>query len=169
MMEDTDYKNTIKLTWLAQSSLEGGEFTPTNLIHYDVLITKGVLKPDDNWKDYVNFDTKVRVQRLTRPWTLLLSIYRFCFHNFMVTMVSTLQKEYITLGDPMLRSLKKGDIIQLQRRGYYICDAPYMPPSPYTFTASPCILISIPDGHTKTMQMGSAADSKGKSGAPKVR
>ena len=29
------------------------------------------------------------------------------------------------IGDSCLGSLKKGDIIQLQRRGYYICDSPY--------------------------------------------
>jgi len=31
------------------------------------------------------------------------------------------------IGDPSLGSLKKGDIIQLQRRGYFICDSPYQP------------------------------------------
>ena len=29
------------------------------------------------------------------------------------------------LGDPELVNVKKGDIIQVQRRGYFICDSPY--------------------------------------------
>ena len=84
----------------------------------------------------------------------------------------------------MLRQVKKGDIIQLQRRGYYICDSAYAPPSPHTCVESPCILINIPDGHTKTMAGGEGVEGvrqegsrkvkvdqeqgKGKSGAPKV-
>ena len=32
------------------------------------------------------------------------------------------------LGDPELKNLKKGDTIQIQRRGYYICDEPYQDP-----------------------------------------
>ena len=38
-----------------------------------------------------------------------------------------LQSEQVMLGDHELRKLKKGDIIQLQRRGYFICDQPYEP------------------------------------------
>jgi len=32
------------------------------------------------------------------------------------------------IGDPELGYLKKGDMIQLQRRGFFICDSPYQPP-----------------------------------------
>ena len=55
------------------------------------------------------------------------------------------------LGDPALRDLKKGDIIQLQRRGFFICDQPYSAPSPHTSKETPCTLFLIPDGHTKAM------------------
>lgn len=69
----------------------------------------------------------------------------------------------------MLRQLKQGDIIQLQRRGYYICDSAYAPPSPHTCVESPCILISIPDGHTKTMAGGEGAEGVKQEGSRKVK
>lgn len=45
-------------------------------------------------------------------------------------------KQYLTersrwelqmIGDSELKDLCKGDVIQLQRRGYFICDSPYKP------------------------------------------
>lgn len=53
------------------------------------------------------------------------------------------------LGDPELASLKKGDIIQLQRKGYFKVDVAYKPASEITGKAQPCILFNIPDGHNK--------------------
>uniref|UniRef100_A0A8C9FQ47 proline--tRNA ligase n=1 Tax=Pavo cristatus TaxID=9049 RepID=A0A8C9FQ47_PAVCR len=65
--------------------------------------------------------------------------------------VTFINWEELMLGDPCLKDLKKGDIIQLQRRGFFICDQPYEPVSPYSCKEAPCILIYIPDGHTKEM------------------
>ncbi|XP_066451182.1 bifunctional glutamate/proline--tRNA ligase isoform X2 [Eleutherodactylus coqui] len=61
------------------------------------------------------------------------------------------KQEEVMLGDPCLKTLKKGDLLQLQRRGFYICDEPYEPMSPHSCKEAPCVLIYIPDGHTKEM------------------
>jgi bifunctional glutamyl/prolyl-tRNA synthetase len=43
-----------------------------------------------------------------------------------------------------MAQLKKGDTIQILRKGYYICDVPYD-----AATKQPCRLFNIPDGGTK--------------------
>jgi bifunctional glutamyl/prolyl-tRNA synthetase len=55
------------------------------------------------------------------------------------------------LGDPELVKLKKGDIIQLQRRGFFICDSPYKPISPHSCLESPVVLFFVPDGHAPSV------------------
>ena len=58
-LSDTDYKNTPKVTWLAET--DHAPFTPTVCVIFDHLISKGVLKPEDNFKDFVNYNSKVRL------------------------------------------------------------------------------------------------------------
>ncbi|VDL77234.1 unnamed protein product [Nippostrongylus brasiliensis] len=53
------------------------------------------------------------------------------------------------LGEPALRDVKKGDIIQLQRKGFYICDHDYQAKSEFSGVETPLLLIYIPDGHVK--------------------
>mmetsp|Transcript_26172 Transcript_26172/g.61596 ORF Transcript_26172/g.61596 Transcript_26172/m.61596 type:complete len:642 (-) Transcript_26172:44-1969(-) len=49
------------------------------------------------------------------------------------------------IGDAALTTLKEHDIIQLERRGFYRVDKPYMG------TDKPLMLIMVPDGRSKTM------------------
>merc|ERR1712157_330442 len=58
----------------------------------------------------------------------------------------------VAIGDPLLKTLQKGDSIQLERRGYYIVDTPAFPPG------TPMLLIKIPDGKAKDMGMKSKVD-----------
>uniref|UniRef100_A0A2K5CJ23 Glutamyl-tRNA synthetase n=1 Tax=Aotus nancymaae TaxID=37293 RepID=A0A2K5CJ23_AOTNA len=115
-LENKDYKKTTKITWLAETT--HALPIPAICVTYEHLITKPVLGKDEDFKQYVNKNSK---------------------------------HEELMLGDPCLKDLKKGDIIQLQRRGFFICDQPYEPVSPYSCKEAPCVLIYIPDGHTKEM------------------
>lgn len=64
------------------------------------------------------------------------------------------------LGDPELKKCKVGDIIQLQRRGFFRVDNAYAPPSAHTGKASPVVLFEIPDGSQKQTAPAPAAASK---------
>uniref|UniRef100_A0A673K018 proline--tRNA ligase n=1 Tax=Sinocyclocheilus rhinocerous TaxID=307959 RepID=A0A673K018_9TELE len=133
-LENTDYKKTTKITWLTESSR--APFVPTVCVNYQHLITKPVLGKDDDFKAYINKNSKI---------------------------------EEKMLGDPCLKDLKKGDLIQLQRRGFYICDQPYEPISPHSCKESPCVLLYIPDGHTKEMPTAGSKDkSKSQTAAKPV-
>ncbi|KAG7466074.1 hypothetical protein MATL_G00160980 [Megalops atlanticus] len=131
-LENTDYKKTTKITWLADTP--SAPVLPTVCISYQHLISKPVLGKDDDFKDYINRNSKV---------------------------------EEKMLGDPCLKDLKKGDIIQLQRRGFYICDQPYEPVSPHSCKESPCVLLYVPDGHTKDMPTAGSKDKSKSQAASK--
>ena len=59
--------------------------------------------------------------------------------------------ETAALGDPNMRTLQKGDVIQLERKGYYIVDAPLIRPG------QAIVLLSIPDGRQKSASAPPAA------------
>ncbi|XP_069464687.1 bifunctional glutamate/proline--tRNA ligase isoform X2 [Ambystoma mexicanum] len=133
-LQNKDFKKTTKITWLAETS--SALPIPTVCVNYDHLITKPVLGKEEDFKDYINRNSK---------------------------------QEELMLGDPCLKDLKKGDIIQLQRRGFYICDEPYERVSPHSCKESPCLLIYIPDGHTKEMPTsGSKEKTKSEAGKKEI-
>ncbi|XP_041711588.2 bifunctional glutamate/proline--tRNA ligase isoform X3 [Coregonus clupeaformis] len=122
-LENKDFKKTTKITWLAETPR--APLLPTVCVNYQHLITKPVMGKEDDFKEYINKQSKL---------------------------------EEKMLGDPCLKDLKKGDIIQLQRRGFYICDQPYEPISPHSCKETPCVLLYIPDGHTKEMPTAGSKD-----------
>ncbi|CAH8571844.1 unnamed protein product [Dicrocoelium dendriticum] len=138
-LNDTDYKKTLKVTWLTDPGSTGPALTPTSCLLYGHLLTKAVISKDDDFKQLFNHSSKI---------------------------------EQCLLGDHDLRYLKKGDIIQLQRRGYYICDMPYDPKCAATGFESPCVLIQIPEGTAKSEVTGSdqpQSEAKPSGGSSKAK
>jgi len=98
-LQNTDFKSTVKLTWLPNINSSDSDETlpiliPVVCVYFDHLISKSVLDKDDDFKHYLTQQSR---------WELQM------------------------LGDSELKDLHKGDIIQLQRRGYFICDSSYQP------------------------------------------
>ncbi|CAI9729936.1 glutamate proline--tRNA ligase-like [Octopus vulgaris] len=124
-LENTDYKKTQKLTWLLDS--EECHLVPTVAVTFDHIISKPLLGKDEDFKQFVNYNSK---------------------------------KEELLLGDAALATLKKGDIIQIQRKGFYICDQPYEPLSRFSGLESPCVLFYIPDGHQKEKSKSGVCDKQ---------
>ena len=56
--ENTDFRNTLKLTWLAD--VPDVVLTPAVCVQFDHIISKGVLKPEEDFKNFVNYDSMVR-------------------------------------------------------------------------------------------------------------
>ncbi|KAI4374043.1 hypothetical protein MLD38_012088 [Melastoma candidum] len=50
------------------------------------------------------------------------------------------------IGDSNMRNLNRGDVLQLERKGYFRCDVPFVRP------LKPIVLFAIPDGRQATVQ-----------------
>ena len=122
-LDNTDYKKTLKVTWLVDS--DKAPFTPTVCVSFDHLINKGVLGKDEDFKTFIGHETRF---------------------------------ETAMLGDDELKLLKKGDIIQFQRKGFFKVDQAYIEPNMSSCKSSPVVLFAIPDGHSK--DTNAAATSK---------
>ncbi|KAG0418197.1 hypothetical protein HPB47_005035 [Ixodes persulcatus] len=115
-LDDKNYKNTLKVTWLAISP--SAPLVPCTCVFFDHILSKQVLGKDDDFKDFVRKETRVAVSML---------------------------------GDPLLKNLKKSDIIQIQRKGFFICDQPYdQSAARHISQEGPLVLYHIPDGTQST-------------------
>ncbi|XP_017877336.1 bifunctional glutamate/proline--tRNA ligase [Ceratina calcarata] len=117
-LDNKDYKNKLKITWLAISSgknnVDKTNSIPCYAVYFDHIISKPVLAKDDDYKNFIAKNTRVEVPML---------------------------------GEVELKRVQRGEIIQLQRKGFFRCDVPYAPVSPLSSREQPLILFHIPDGH----------------------
>ncbi|VDM24589.1 unnamed protein product [Toxocara canis] len=118
-LDNKDYKKTLKVTWIAEAPL--GALIPVVEIQYDHIISKPIIGKDEDWKQYINYDSA----------------------HF---------KEM--RGEPALKNVHKGDIIQIQRKGFYICDNAYCSKSGFSGAEMPLVLIAIPDGSKQARDGG---------------
>lgn len=56
-LDNKDYRKTQKVTWLADASMAPP--IPVTCVHFDHIITKPVLGKDDDFKNFLNKDSKV--------------------------------------------------------------------------------------------------------------
>lgn len=71
---NTDFKKTLKLTWLAKDE---AQLTPISVVYYDHIITKPVLAKDEDFKQYINKESK-KVRRFRRLVFFLMT-FLGCF------------------------------------------------------------------------------------------
>lgn len=57
-LSNTDFKKTLKLTWLAD--IEEAPFVPCVCVYFDHIISKPVLGKDEDFKQFINPNTRVR-------------------------------------------------------------------------------------------------------------
>ncbi|XP_055816487.1 glutamate--tRNA ligase, cytoplasmic [Solanum dulcamara] len=76
--------------------------------------------------------------------------------NFVDVVNPCTKKETPALGDSNMRNLKRGDVLQLERKGYFRCDVPFLRPQ------KPIVLFAIPDGKQQPVLRFAAPDGKTK-------
>ncbi|XP_063973582.1 bifunctional glutamate/proline--tRNA ligase [Diachasmimorpha longicaudata] len=131
--DNKDYKNTVKLTWLPATSDSQGICT-TGLINFSVFYFEHIITKAVLGKDD---DFKDFVNKDT-------------------------MKEVALLGEPALKRVQCGEIIQLQRKGFFRCERPYDEISPFSGRQQPVVFFHIPDGHAtaSTLESGPRAAKK---------
>jgi len=82
-LKDVNYKNTLKVTWVTKPSSVYNEETqetnsiPCYAIYFDHIMSVPVLGKDDDFKDFINKDTRVIISII---FTYLSSFVLCCFN-----------------------------------------------------------------------------------------
>ncbi|XP_042468235.1 glutamate--tRNA ligase, cytoplasmic-like [Zingiber officinale] len=153
----TTYTNRIWLDYADASSITEGE--EVTLMDWGNAIVKEIKKEDGNITHLVGVlhpEGSVKTTKLKLTWLpdteelVHLSLLEFDYlikkkkleegEDFLDNLNPCTKHETLALGDANMRNLKRGEIIQLERKGYYRCDVPFLRPS------KRIVLLAIPDG-----------------------
>ncbi|GFY99681.1 glutamyl/glutaminyl-tRNA synthetase, class Ic [Actinidia rufa] len=119
--------------------------------HGNVLRLTGILHLEGSVKT-----TKLKLTWLPETTELVnLSLMEFDYlitkkkleegEDFLDVLNPCTKKVTAALGDANMRNLQRGEILQLERKGYFICDVPFVRP------LKPIVLFAIPDGRQQTV------------------
>lgn len=153
----TSYTNRIWLDYADASSVSVGE--EITLMDWGNAIVKEIKKENDMITHLIGVlhpEGSVKTTKLKLTWLpesdelIHLSLVEFGYlikkkklekgEDFLEYVNPRTRWETAALGDSNMRNLKTGDIIQLERKGYFRCDVPYIRQS------KPMVLFAIPDG-----------------------
>lgn len=62
------------------------------------------------------------------------------------------------VGECEMSRVKKGEIIQILRKGFFRCDVPFAPTSSFSGREQPLVLFHIPDGHSSAPTTDASED-----------
>ncbi len=138
-----DFKKTkLKLTWLGAEQ----ELVPLTLTYFGLLITKKKLEEEDDFTQFINSDT-VRTPCFPVAVHWILGDERVLLDTSDASACRAFlsQKcEVPAQGDLNMATLRKGEVIQLERKGFFIVDKAADGPR-----GQPAVLFNIPDGRAK--------------------
>ncbi|XP_043720291.1 glutamate--tRNA ligase, cytoplasmic [Telopea speciosissima] len=130
------------------------------LMDWGNVITKEIVKDQDGnvtgLVGALHLEGSVKTTKLKLTWLPVmdelvnLSLFEFDYlitkkkleegEDFLDVLNPCTKKETAALGDSNMRNLKRGEVIQLERKGYFRCDVPFIRSS------KPIVLFAIPDG-----------------------
>ncbi|XP_042385722.1 glutamate--tRNA ligase, cytoplasmic-like [Zingiber officinale] len=153
----TTYTKRIWLDHVDASSITEGE--EVTLMDWGNAVVKEIKKEDGNITQLVGVlhpEGSVKTTKLKLTWLpeteelVHLSLLEFDYlikkkkleegEDFLDNLNPCTRRETLAIGDANMRNLKRGEIIQLERKGYYKCDVPFLRPSKRV------VLFAIPDG-----------------------
>ncbi|XP_077226825.1 glutamyl/glutaminyl-tRNA synthetase, class Ic [Tasmannia lanceolata] len=158
----TTYTNKIWIDYVDAATISEGE--EITLMDWGNAIVKKIEKDSDGnvtcLVGVLHLEGSVKTTKLKLTWLpetdelVNLSLVEFDYlitkkkleegEDFLDVLNPCTRRETAALGDSNMRNLKHGEIVQLERKGYFRCDFPYLRPS------KPMILIAIPDGRQQT-------------------